>query len=89
MSTKNDENIFAGRIHVWRKPDKRLYLQPECLGEFGDKKRTCRVSVLFSGCISYQGVGTLTLFDGNINTEKYNSIMDENLWPVVAQHLID
>ena len=67
------------KSHVWRKPDKRLYLRPESLGEFGDKKRTCRVSVMFWGCISYHGVGTLTLVDGNINTEKDNSIMDDNL----------
>ena len=74
------------KSHVWRKPYKRLYLRPESLGEFGDKKRTCRVSVMFWGSISYHGVGTLTLVDGNINTDKYNSIMDDNMWPVVAQH---
>ena len=72
------------KIHVLRKPDERL--RPECLGEFGDKERTCRVSVMFWGCISYHGVGTLTPVDGDINTEKYISILDANLWPVVAQH---
>jgi hypothetical protein len=32
---------------------------------------------MFWGCISHHGVGTLTLVDGNINTEKYISILDE------------
>ena len=75
----------TNKIHVWRKPDERL--RPECLGEFGDKERTCRVSVIFWGCISYHGVGTLTPVDWNINTEKSILILDDNLWPVVAQHL--
>jgi hypothetical protein len=72
------------KVYVWRKPNERL--RPECLGELGDRERTCRVSVMFWGCISHHGVGTLTPVDGNINTEKYISILDENLWPVVAQH---
>ena len=63
-------------------------IRPECIGEFGDKERNCRVSVMFWGCtcISYHGVGTLTPVDGNINTEKYISILDDHLWPVVAHH---
>ena len=72
------------KIHVCKRPDERLW--PECLGEFGDKERTCRVSVMFLGCISYHGVGTLTPVNVNINTERYISILDDNLWPVVAQH---
>jgi hypothetical protein len=41
---------------------------------------------MFWGCISHHGLGTLTPVDGNIDTEKYISILDENSWPVIAQH---
>ena len=37
-------------------------------------------------CISYYGVGTLTPVEGNMNTEKYISVFDDNLWPVIARH---
>lgn len=40
---------------------------------------------MFWGCITYDGVGTLVAVDGNINSEKYTTILDENLWPVVAK----
>jgi hypothetical protein len=36
--------------------------------------------------ISYYGVGTLTPVVGNLNSEKYINILDDNLWPVIAQH---
>ena len=41
---------------------------------------------MFWGCTTYFGVGTLIPVDGNINSEKYISILDDNLWPVVARH---
>ena len=34
----------------------------------------------------YNGVGTLTDVEGNINAAKYIDISDNNLWPVIAQH---
>ena len=34
----------------------------------------------------FYGVGTLTLVEGNMNTEKYISVLDDNLWPVIARH---
>jgi hypothetical protein len=34
----------------------------------------------------YYGVGTLTPVVGNLNNEKYINILDDNLWPVIAQH---
>ena len=36
------------------------------------------------GCICYDGVGTLTAVEGNINSAKYIDILDKNLWPVVV-----
>jgi len=41
---------------------------------------------MFWGCISYYDVGTLTPVEGNMNTEKYISVFDDNLWPVIARH---
>jgi hypothetical protein len=40
------------------------------------------------GCITYQGVGTFTEVEGNINSGKYINILDTYLWPVIACHLI-
>lgn len=39
------------------------------------------------GCICYDGDGTLTSVNGNINSEKYIEILVNNLWPVIALHL--
>jgi hypothetical protein len=39
-----------------------------------------------TGCISYYGVGILTPVEGNMNTEKYISVLDDNVWPVIARH---
>lgn len=38
------------------------------------------------GCVTWEGVGTITAVNGNINAEKYQEILDENLWPVIARH---
>jgi hypothetical protein len=32
-------------------------------------------------------VGTLTPVEGNMNTEKHISVLDDNLWPIIARHL--
>ena len=40
---------------------------------------------MFWGCITYDGVGTLAVVDGNINSQKYIDILDTNLWPVIAK----
>jgi hypothetical protein len=36
------------------------------------------------GCITYEGVGTLTVDDGNINAQKYTEVIDNFAWPVIA-----
>ena len=43
-------------------------------------------SVMFSGCITYSGVGTLVPVNGNINSGKYVDILDRNLRPVVTKN---
>jgi hypothetical protein len=44
-----------------------------------------KFSVMFWGCISYYGVGTLTPVVGNLNSEKYINNLDDNLWPVTLK----
>jgi hypothetical protein len=31
----------------------------------------------------------LVAIDGNMNTDKYISVLDDNLWPVVVRHFSD
>ena len=38
------------------------------------------------GCITWHAVGTITAVEGNINAQKYQQILDDNLWPVITQH---
>ena len=72
------------KVYVWRKVDERL--RPECNGLYQGGNYKTKFSVMFWGCISYYGVGTLTPVVGNLNSEKYINILDDNLWPVIAQH---
>ena len=39
-----------------------------------------KVSVMIWGCITWNGVGTLCQVNGNINAEKYISVLDSQLW---------
>jgi hypothetical protein len=67
-----------GKVYVWRKPDERF--RPDYFGqlpELDDFETTCRASVMFWGCITYYGVGTLVAIDGNMNTDKYISVLDD------------
>ena len=54
-----------------------------------DFETTCHASVMFRGCITYYGVGNLVANDGSMNTDKYISVLDDNLWPVVVRHFSD
>ena len=38
------------------------------------------------GLHTWHGVGKITAVEGNINAQKYQQILDDNLWPVIAQH---
>jgi transposase len=83
----DETNIEIGnnmKVYVWRKVDERL--RPECNGCYQGRNYKTKFSVMFWGYISYYGVGTLTPVVGNLNSEKYINILDDNLWPVIAQH---
>ena len=71
------------KVYIWRKDNEKWL--PTCLGEHGDPNPHVRASVMFWGCITYDGVGTLVPVDGNINSQKYVDILEDNLWPVVAK----
>ncbi|CAC5368238.1 unnamed protein product [Mytilus coruscus] len=58
----------------------------KCNGLYHGKTYKARFSDLFWWCISYHGVGTLTPIKGNLNSEGYINILDENVWPVIARH---
>lgn len=72
------------KVYVWRK-DEEKYL-PQCVGQYSDFERRNVTSVMFWGCVCYDGVGTLVEIDGNMNTDKYIETLDNYLWPVVARH---
>jgi len=52
------------RVLIWRRSGKEW--TPPCL----NPGRGCRVSLMIWVYINYEGVGTLTVVDGNINANK-------------------
>ena len=48
-----------------------------------------RFEIMIWGCVSCFGVGTLASVDGNINSVKYQEILDDNLWLVLVHHFLD
>jgi len=59
-------------VFVWRKVGKS-YL-PCCLGT----PPTPKISLIIWGCITYDGVGTLTITQGNVNSQQYITILDKH-----------
>lgn len=45
-----------------------------------------RMSLMLLGCITYEGMGTLTIVNGNINASKFIDIIEKNVWPIIARH---
>ena len=82
--------IFSDESQICIGQDKHVYVwwkrgegwRPDLV-----KGRTdCNFSVMVWGCICYNGVGTLTKVEGNINANKYISILEDNIWPVIVRH---
>lgn len=42
--------------------------------------------LMILGCITYEGMGTLTIVNGNINASKFIDIIENNVWPIIARH---
>jgi hypothetical protein len=66
LRTVLEEILNNRKVYVWRKVDDRL--RPECNGLYQGRNYKTKFSVMFWGCISYYGVGTLTPVVGNLNS---------------------
>ena len=71
------------KVYIWRKSDEAW--RPECLGMYSGHSPRKNVSAMFWGCITYNGIGTLTSVEGYIDSEKYIEVLDQHLWPVIAK----
>jgi transposase len=76
FSDETKINLFKsdGRARVWREPGTAL--QPKHVSltrKFGGG------SVMVWGCMGYNGVGRLTIIDGNVDSIKYKRILSQNL----------
>lgn len=82
--------IFSDESQIVIGSDNRLYIW--CKDDEVNKPHLIcpthqrRLSVMIWGCVCFHGIGTLTHVDGNIDSRKYINILDEHLWPVLAQH---
>ena len=68
-------------MYVWRKRDEGW--RPDLVQPRSSQPK---YEVMIWGCICWNGVGTLAAVEGNINATKYQEILDEHLWPVIAWH---
>ena len=74
----DESKIMIGhdqRLYAWRKPD-LVQLQTS----------QPKYEVMIWGCICWNGAATLVAVVGNINATKYQEILDEHLWPLIARH---
>lgn len=67
-------------VSLWRKASEKW--KPYCLNQ---RKSPVKVSCMFWGCITYDGIGIIVPVDGNLNSLKYIELLDTHLWPVVAK----
>ena len=69
--------VHDSRVYMWRKKDEGW--RPNLVTQ--KQIKSC-YEVMVWGCITWGGVGIIT----SINAEKYQEILDENLWSVLARH---
>jgi hypothetical protein len=73
ITISDESQIVIGqnnRVYVWRTTHEAY--RPECM----TAECVPKVSVMIWGCITWYGVGTLCQVNGNINAEKYISVLD-------------
>jgi phosphatidate phosphatase PAH1 len=56
------------KIYVWRRCNERVY--SEFTGIMSDREKQGTISAMFGGCITNNGVGTITPINGNMNSAK-------------------
>ena len=59
--------------------------RPDLVPSAQDRK----YQVMIWGCICWYGVGTLRFITVNINSEKYKTILGDNILPVNARHFLE
>lgn len=72
MKVKLSLEMTVG-FNIWKKSVESWL--PDCISPGTSKK----ISVIIWGCITYHGVGKLCRMNGNIDSEKYIDILDNNL----------
>lgn len=80
----DESKIMIGhdeRVYVWRKCGEGW--RPDLVPSANVKPK---YEAMIWGCITFNGVGTISDVRGNINSEKYQEILENNLWPVLARH---
>ncbi|VDI08343.1 Hypothetical predicted protein [Mytilus galloprovincialis] len=85
--------IFTDEMMMVIKPDGTLKVRrksneiwrPECPRYVAQRPST-NLKIMVWGCITYYGVGTLAMINGNMNSVKYIETLDDNLWQVVTKH---
>ena len=79
MIFSDETQVVSGknkRIFVSRKDEENY--EPYCVGQYGNSERKSVTSVMVWGCVCYDRVGTPTADNGNMNTDKYIQVFDEN-----------
>jgi transposase len=80
----DESKIMIGhdeRVRIWRKRDEGW--RPDLVQSTTPR---AKYDVMIWGCICWEGVGTVTPVEGNITASKYQDILEDNLWPVLARH---
>ena len=68
--------------YICRKRGEGYRSRPDLVPSTQDRK----YQVVIWGCICWYDVGILTCITGNINSEKYKTILEDNIWTVIAKH---
>ena len=72
------------RTMIWRRYDEKYNRHQH---ETENTQKTIRLMVW--GCITAAGVGSLTRVEGNIRSEKYITVLENNLLPVIHENFDD
>ena len=68
----SDETLIGNgkikSIYVWRTDEEKH--EPYCVGQYSNSERKSVTSVMFWGCLCYDGVGALTAINGNMNPQN-------------------
>ena len=68
------------KVYVWRKAGEEW--DRDCLRTPVVK----RLSLMIWGCITYNGIGLISVLNGNMNAQNYLDVLENNLWPIFARH---